>query len=185
MTNYYFERHAESEYNQNTHDRDRTLSINGKIQSEKITEMFESIDVDHVISSPFKRAIETVQGVSAYKNLHIITIENLRERAVTNGHIKNFDEYAKKQWEDHNYKLAGGESLNETKERVLKVLKELELDYCDKTIVIGTHGTFLAILINHFNSDFGYVQWKEMQMPEVYKLVMEKGQLIDIEKMEL
>lgn len=61
-TNIYLVRHAHSIYN--TDELNRTLSDKGYIDAKRVTKTLSEEDINYVISSPYKRAIETVQGIS-------------------------------------------------------------------------------------------------------------------------
>ena len=87
--------------------------------------------------------------------------------------IEDYNEFCKKQWEDFDYKLPGGESLNEVQERVVRALENVLQEYNGQNLVIGIHGTALAVLLNHFDSSFGYERFKEMTMPWIIDLTFE------------
>jgi len=75
---------------------------------------------------------------------------------VGNVWIEDFNSFAKKQWEDFDYKLSDGESLREVQNRNIKALNEVLRMYEGKNIVIGTHGTALSTIINYYDSTYGY-----------------------------
>ncbi|BAM60370.1 PhoE family phosphoglycerate mutase [Streptococcus dysgalactiae subsp. equisimilis] len=115
-TTFYFIRHAEPNYN-NHDDVLRELTEKGIVSSKKLVNQFSSITIDKFYSSPYKRSIDTIKPLADSKNKQITTIEGLRERKLSEGWIDNFNEVARKQWEDFNYKLPNGESLKEVQER--------------------------------------------------------------------
>ena len=59
MTNIYFVRHAEPNYN-NHDDLTRELSPKGMTDRELVTAFLADKQVDIVLSSPYKRAVDTV-----------------------------------------------------------------------------------------------------------------------------
>ena len=119
----YFVRHAEPNFD-NHDDKNRELSFKGLIDRNNVTKYFENIEIDKIYSSPFKRAIDTIKPCSEIKNLNINIIDDFRERSVGKW-IENFDEYAQKQWDDFNYKLDGGENLNEVQVRNINALSDI------------------------------------------------------------
>ena len=54
--------------------------------------------------------------------LEIKMIEDFRERRVGEAWIAGFDVFARKQWEDFDYKLPGGEALSEVQGRNIRAL---------------------------------------------------------------
>lgn len=185
MTTVYFVRHAEVEYEPAVEDHLRPLSSDGLLKTNDIIKYFDNKQIDSVISSPYKRAVQTVQGISNKRQIEIKIYEDLRERKISSGHINDFNDFAYKQWMNHDFKFENGDSLNETRIRAIKVLEEIIKVYNSKTIVIGTHGTILSVILNHYDNNFGYEKWKAMKMPEIYKLELENRIAKSIEKIEI
>lgn len=75
----YMVRHTESPYTEGN-DRTRGLTPKGKIHVEKVTELLKDEGIDIMISSPYARAILTVEGLAQMINLDIKTFEDFRER---------------------------------------------------------------------------------------------------------
>ena len=96
----------------------QSLSLSKKI-SEKID------DNTIIISSPFKRALQSLEPLSKiYKNIEILPDENIREI-----NIGKSDEFTKhqiieKMWEDKNFKVETGESQKECYDRMEIFLKD-------------------------------------------------------------
>jgi len=62
---------------------------------------------------------------------------------------------------------------------------EVLRDYAGKTVIIGTHGTALSTILNHYNPQFGLedflriVRW----MPYVIEMVFEGEKLLEIREL--
>ncbi len=179
LTTIYFVRHAKVSYIPD--EQLRPLSEEGMRQAEAMKTLFSNIAIDHVISSPYQRAIDTISGVAAMNGLPIKTKNNLRERQITDGPIKDFESFTERQWQDRDYKLQNGESLNEVQKRATQAVEDILKSHQDKTIMIGTHGTFLSAILNYYDSTFGYEQWQKMRMPAVYKMVFSNTTFISYE----
>lgn len=105
-----------------------------------------------IISSDFKRAIETAQIMHNHFKLStpIKTEVSLRER--------DFGEFDCTAWKDAlpiiiendkinpSQRICGCESVSEMVDRVTKVLKTIEEEYADKIVVIVSHSNPLQIL---------------------------------------
>ena len=181
MTYVYFVRHAEPDYN-NHDDCLRELSEKGRKDRKLVTEYLSDIPVDVVLSSPFKRAADTVLDFAEAYGHEIEIINDFRERRVGSW-IEDFNDFAKKQWEDFNYKLPDGESLQEVQDRNMNALMDVLERYPEKTIVIGSHGTALAAVINYFHKEFGFRQFERIKglMPWIVCFTFEKQQCVKIE----
>lgn len=184
MTNIYIVRHAKVDYIPDEYSR--PLSEKGKKDVTKVTEALMDKNITRVLSSPYIRAVHTIEGI-AYKNrLEIEAIDDFRERKVANNQIENIEDFISftaLQWEDFDYLIEGGESLNQVQTRGVKALYDVIHKYKDENIVISTHGTLLGVLLNHFDNRYDYSFWKAMKMPDIFHLVFEGKYLKLIENM--
>ena len=155
MTKVYFVRHAQPDYT-NHDDMLRELTPKGLKDRELVTAFLDDKNIDVVLSSPFKRAIDTVSDFADKHNLKIEIIEDFRERKIGTSWIDDFNAYAKRQWNDFDYKFEDGESLREVQNRNIKTLYKVLDKYPNKNVVIGSHGTALSTLIHYFDPSFGY-----------------------------
>jgi len=171
-TTVYFIRHAKPDISVKD-DMTRPLSLEGIEKSKELINTFKEIKIDHIYSSPFKRAIQTIEPIAKEKNIKIEIIDDFRERKMSNEWIENYEEYSKKQWDDFSYKLADGESLNEVQKRNIKEMEKILLKNIGKTILIGTHGTALSTIINYYDGTFLYNNFLEMVNITPYIIKME------------
>lgn len=153
-TNIYFVRHAEPDFSIKD-DLARPLTQKGMQDTVKVTRALKDRDIFAIYSSPCRRAVETVSDLSQKIGIEIKICDNLCERVVGEW-VEDFKAYSKRQWEDFDYKLSGGESLRETQKRNISSLFKLLDGNEEKNIVIGTHGTALSTIINYFDPGFGY-----------------------------
>ena len=182
MTIVYFIRHAESNYT-NYNDALRELTQKGLKDRELVTNFLKDKSIDVVLSSPYKRSIDTVKPFAEKYNFQIEVIDNFRERKVDSIWIEDFTAFAIQQWNDFSYKLSGGETLGEVQKRNILALKNVIEKYLDKNIVIGSHGTAMSTIINYFDNTFGYANFEEIKglMPWIVKLTFDKHTLQQIE----
>jgi 2,3-bisphosphoglycerate-dependent phosphoglycerate mutase len=183
MTTLYFVRHAKVTYLEDDHTR--PLSEEGKLDVSKVTKLFKDIDVEEIVSSPFIRAIHTIKGIAEDKGLSIECYDDLCERKVADGFINDFEIFVQRQWEDFDFKLDGGESLHEVQKRGNEVIRYILDIYKDKTVVIGTHGTFLSMQLNYYDSKYDFEFWKTMKMPDIFKFEFNGLKLLAIENLKI
>ena len=186
MTNIYFVRHAEPNYN-NHDDMTRELSPKGMKDRELVTEFLADKQVDIVISSPYKRAVDTVAHFASLRNLPITTIHDFRERKVDSVWFDDFDAFTRNQWADFNYKLIDGETLAEVQRRNISALQEVIERYKGKTVVIGSHGTALSKVINYFVPQFGIEEFTRIKsiMPWIVRFSFSDNDCLQIEEYDL
>lgn len=180
-TNVYFIRHAEPNYD-NHDDMTRELSEKGLKDRVLVTEFLKDKQIDAVLSSPFKRAVDTVRDFAEKSGLEIEVVEDFRERHIDNCWIEDFKGFCKKQWEDFNYKLSDGECLQEVQVRNIAALKAVIKRYEGKNLVVGSHGTALSTIINFYDKSFGYAQFEEIRglMPWVVQVSFDGDVCVEI-----
>ncbi|WP_444810835.1 histidine phosphatase family protein, partial [Streptococcus canis] len=119
-------------------------------------EAFASIPIDKCYSSPYKRSVDTIFPLAKSRDMKIIILSDLRERNLSDEWVKDFNEIAQKQWEEFNFKLLNGDSLQEVQERNIKALNHMLSESKNQTVVIGTHETALSTIINYYKPEFRY-----------------------------
>jgi len=151
MTHIYFVRHAQPEHDWQD-DRTRPLTKEGNVDSKKVTEFFENIHIDYVISSPYKRSLDTILESATTHGFKITTDERFRERE--KGHDGNISGMYQKRWSDFEFHEEGGESLSMVRLRNVAAIMEILSKYKDENILIGTHGTALSTILNYFDPNY-------------------------------
>ncbi len=181
MTKIYFVRHAEPNYN-NRDDMSRELSAKGMVDRELVTQFLSEKNIDVVLSSPYKRAVDTVAHLADSKGLIIEIIDDFRERKVDSVWIEDFTAFSKAQWADFDYKLSDGESLNEVQSRNISALNGVLGKHKDKNIAVGSHGTALSTIINYYDKSFGYEDFEKIRtvMPWIVEFTFQNDDCIAI-----
>lgn len=174
QTRLYFVRHAEPNYD-NHNDALRELSSKGLEDRKLVTEFLKDKGINMALSSPYKRAIDTIKDFTDLVAIDIEIIDEFRERKVDGGWIEDFNEFTKNQWNDFSFKLSDGECLQEVQERNVSALKNVLEKYKGKNIVIGCHGTALSTILNYFDNSFGYEDFKRIKnkMPWIVEFIFD------------
>jgi 2,3-bisphosphoglycerate-dependent phosphoglycerate mutase len=178
ITNIYFVRHADSSYT--PEELNRPLSEKGIKDAKKVTELLSHENITKVISSPYKRAIQTVEGTANHFGLSISIDDGFRERKLAEGSIINFDEVILKYWENFDFSLPEGETGYFAQDRGVQSLKNVLCTYCGENIAIGTHGNIMVLIMNYYDKEYNYDFWQRLNMPDIYKLSFENEVLIDV-----
>lgn len=171
LTSLYFVRHAHSFYTPD--ELGRPLSDRGFADATIVNEILKAEKIDIVLSSPYKRAIQTIEGVAAQLGKEVIIIEEFKERLLTTSPVTDFDLAVAKVWEDFSFFWDGGESNKDAQKRGVDATYTVLDKYADKNIVIGTHGNIMALIMNHFDFQYDFTFWKNLDMPNVYKLTFD------------
>ena len=183
MTKVYFVRHAKPDISIQD-DLTRPLTEEGIKDSKKATEFLLDKDITKVYSSPYKRSIDTIKDFAESMNLEINIIDDFRERKIDDVWIEDFNKFAKEQWNNFDYKLPNGESLNEVKKRNVIALKDIIRVNPNQNMVIGTHGTALSTIINYYDENFDYAQFERIKhrMPYIVCITFDGDNAVSIEE---
>ncbi|HDV4624927.1 TPA: histidine phosphatase family protein [Bacillus anthracis] len=182
MTTIYFVRHAHSTYTKE--ERERPLSEKGHCDAENVTSLLKDKHIDVVISSPYKRAVQTVQGIANTYHVSIEIEEGLRERLLSSEPIADFNDAIENVWEDWSFAYEGGESNDVAQRRAVICMQSILKKYKGKNIVIGTHGNIMVLLMNYFDSKYDFRFWKTLRMPDIFKLNFHNEDLVSAERIE-
>ena len=184
MTKVFFVRHAEPNY-ENHDDRIRELSPRGMEDRKKVTAFLADKNIDIVISSPYKRAVDTVKDFADKNGMVVKIVEDFKERKVDSGWIEAFTSFSQKQWSDFSFKLSDGECLKEVQDRNISALNNVLEQYSGKNIVVGSHGTALSTIINFYDNSFGYDDFERIRflMPWIVEFSFDElGNCVDIKR---
>ena len=149
------------------------------------TELLKTEEINIVISSPYKRAVQTVEGIADYfdKEIEIEIEDDFRERILTTVPTEDFMLAISKVWEDYNFSWEGGESNIVAQKRGVNITFRILDRYQDKNIVIGTHGNIMALIMNYFDNKYDFTFWKNLDIPDIYKLTFDGRELKDVKKL--
>ena len=180
MTIVYFVRHCKPD-GKNLDDRTRPLTEEGLEDSVKVMEFLKDKDIDVFISSPYRRSFDTIKKAAEFYHKVIKTDERLRERKAGKG--GNTHEMFKKRWADFDYAEEDGESIGSVQKRNIEALNEILEKYQGKNIVIGTHGTALSSILNHYDPHFTVESFMKIIdfMPYIVKMKFDGNTLVSKE----
>lgn len=179
-TTIYLVRHAHSTYS--TDEQARPLSEQRRYDAEQLTTLFEGIKPDQIYASPYRRAIETVQPLAEQYGLVIQEAAAFQERLLVPGELPDFQQAVGYVWEHPDENPYGGESNVTAQRRIVPEIKRLLEKHKDQTVVIGTHGNIMVLLMQHFDPAYGYAFWKTLKMPAVYQMTFKDETFLQIEE---
>ncbi len=187
LTTVYFVRHCQSDFSHRD-DRTRPLTAMGMEDSVAVARVLHDVPIDAFYCSPYRRSLDTIAGAAQEHGLPIQTDERLRERRSGEGGNSGLKDDGntplRRRWRDFGWHESGGESLGAVQERNIQALQEILSENTGKTLVIGTHGTALSTILNHYHPAFGcedflrIVDW----MPYIVQLTFDGQRLLTSEE---
>lgn len=165
LKNIYIVRHCEAE----GQSSDAKLTEQGFKQAIDLSSFLSKMKVHRIISSPYERAIQSIQPLAKQLNLEIEIDEKLTERVLSTKDSSDWKDKLRTTFEDVELKFEGGESSQEAKERIVDVVEKSFNDVFENTIIV-THGNLMSLLLNNYNENFGFEDWQNLTNPDVYVL---------------
>lgn len=130
-------------------DNERPLSSEGRIEAERLAERLTDEPVTAVFSSPYRRALETVQAIATRHGVGVTILPDLRERRLSGGGPlpeTEFLEALHRARADPGFWLPGGESTRDVLQRARRVIRDIDGSTPDGVAVAGTHGGVISIV---------------------------------------
>lgn len=182
-TTIFFVRHAHSVYTPN--ELERPLSNKGFSDAVKMCRVFKKESIDVVISSPYKRVVQTVNGIAEMIHQEVILENGFKERKLSDQPIEDFEGAIRKVWEHPTFCWSGGESNVTAQQRGFEATIKVLDEYEGKSIVIGTHGNIMVLIMNYFDAHYDFSFWNSLKMPDVYKLIFENKKLLEVNRLQI
>lgn len=172
-TRIYLVRHAHSD--PSADERGRPLSPKGESDLARVREIMAGEFIDRVYSSPYKRALQTVEGVADLFGHEVHLREGFRERQLAADLLSYGPEEVKKAWEDVDFCLPGGESNRTASLRGIAALQEVIKESRGKRAAVGLHGTIMTLIMSELDGRFSYEFSRTLSTPDIYRLTFHDG----------
>lgn len=151
MTNLYFLRHGETDWNVMGRIQGRTdipLNSNGVRQAKESSEFLTNLNIDYIVTSPLKRAQDTAKIVQEKINVDLIVMEEFIELSFGDAEGMTLDERLKL-YPDRVYPNQEEESSFKT--RFSKGLDIVQNKYRNKNVLIVSHGALINAILYHYS----------------------------------
>ncbi|WP_309118312.1 histidine phosphatase family protein [Paenibacillus sp.] len=157
------------------------LTEEGMKQAERLAEALAGKGIQKIVSSPFRRAVRSVEPLSRRLGIDAAVDERLSERVLSGRDLPDWMEHLRRSFEEMDVALEGGESSRRATERALAVVKELANGEAN-VVAAATHGNLMALLLKAFDASVGFETWKALSNPDVYKLSFQDGDFVEMER---
>src|SRR5687768_12125919 len=103
---------------------DSPLTEEGVIQAKNLAAFFQKREVSKIVSSPFARAVSSIEPFSEQSGIPVEIDERLRERVLSSENLEDWREKLERTFVERDLVFAGGESSSEAAGRGLEMLGE-------------------------------------------------------------
>jgi 2,3-bisphosphoglycerate-dependent phosphoglycerate mutase len=172
---FYLIRHAHAKW---TPDEERPLSAQGMRDAIGVADALRAMSISRIVSSPYRRAVQTVQPLAERLNLAIEIEPDLRERSLgTPEPGTDFVSAVEATWSDPSFAYPGGESNETAQRRAVAVVRRLLRAHAGRHIALSTHGNLLALLVQYFDRRVGFDFWRALSTPDIFALRLDDGRV--------
>ncbi|MFB9994887.1 histidine phosphatase family protein [Deinococcus oregonensis] len=140
---------------------DAPLTPEGVAQAGALAETLSGCGITRIISSPWRRAVDTAGSLAERLSLPIQTDERLTERVLSSADRADWMGRLRESFDDEHLALPGGESGHTARARILAVLEGAR-DPAGITAVVS-HGNLLALALG-----LDYDGWANLRNPDVW-----------------
>lgn len=159
------------------------LAPDGKAQATALSERLHALGVDGLFSSPYRRARATLDPYAARIGLTVTILHDLQERILSPEPREDWLDHVRRSFADGDYKLAGGESLLETRTRALGAFEVISA--AGHTLpAAASHGNLMASVLNGLDSNFGFEQWRGLRNPDIFELIVRGGRPVAFRRVD-
>lgn len=145
------------------------LTETGQAQALDLADRLSSLEIDHIVSSPYVRARDTIQPFARRTDLPVHIDDRLAERRLSPEPIDNWREFVRSSFSDLDSGVPGGESPRETLARGWAAIESV-LQGGHRCPVVVSHGQLLSLVLHSIDPTFGYAGWVSLRSPDVYLL---------------
>jgi 2,3-bisphosphoglycerate-dependent phosphoglycerate mutase len=177
MNTFYLIRHAHADWEP---DENRPLSARGKRDAIRVAEVLSAYPVTKVYSSPYRRALQTVEPLATHLDIPVQIVPELCERNLGRALLGDFNSAVQATWRDPNFSHPGGETNSAAQERGISVINKLQVEYPGADIVLSIHGNLMALVMQYFDPRIDFAFWRSLTMPDVYQLEILRDDKVEI-----
>ena len=150
---------------------DAPLTPEGTIQAHLLADRLAPLAIDRVVSSPFRRAQDSIVPLAMRCGLVVETDDRLIERVLSPEPLLDWQSHLRRTFDDDDYYLAGGESSRTATARAVAMLDDARRHPAHVTVIV-THGNLLALLLRHFDGRVGFATWASLTNPDIYRVTI-------------
>ncbi|MDR7071598.1 histidine phosphatase family protein [Fictibacillus barbaricus] len=181
----YMVRHGDSLKEGN--ERTRTLTEQGHLDAQRVTDILKKEKIDEVVSSPYIRSILTVDKLAKLIGKDVLVFEDLKERIFSLEDNRISDQelapLLEKSFSESDFSLEGAESNADCQRRATKVLSELLKTFKNKKVVIGSHGAVMTLMMGYFNSYYDLSFLNSTTKPDIYRMEFNEHELLNVQRL--
>ncbi|WP_194541137.1 histidine phosphatase family protein [Paenibacillus sp. JZ16] len=165
MKNVFIVRHCKAE----GQAADAPLTGQGIQQALELAEFLSDKGIDHIVSSPYRRASDTIKPLADLIGVEVVMDERLTERILSGRNEPAWREMLRRTYDDLELCYEGGESSRTAMHRAVRVVEEIRQNSSQNAVIVS-HGNLISLLLKHYDNRIGFREWEGLSNPDVYHL---------------
>ncbi len=172
MKTIYIVRHAKAE-GQPLH---ASLTAEGEGQAHHLAAFLEKYPVEAIYSSPYKRALQTIQPFAERTGIPLHEDDRLGERILSSKDLPDWKGKLRESFEDFSLALPGGESNEQAMGRAASFIEDVAKRKEDHIVVVS-HGNLTTLFLRYFDEKYGFEELFALTNPDVYLVKVDEGRV--------
>jgi 2,3-bisphosphoglycerate-dependent phosphoglycerate mutase len=148
----------------------RPLTADGLRQAAELVPTLVALRASAVWSSPYRRAIQTVQPTADALGLPVRTRWELREWDDGLPYTEDWEPHYARSWADPSFARPGGESLDQLSARAVDAVRAIVHQDHGRVVLVASHGTFISRALAGFGVAVDWAVVRRMPMPAICRL---------------
>jgi 2,3-bisphosphoglycerate-dependent phosphoglycerate mutase len=142
------------------------LTDAGHAAARALADFLAAHPVERVVSSPYRRARQTIEPFAARAGLEVELDARWRERQLSPEALPSFRDEVRRTFGDLDHRVPGGESGREALARGREACDAL-LAAPESLVAVASHGQLISLLLHSIDGRFGYDGWQSLANPDV------------------
>jgi 2,3-bisphosphoglycerate-dependent phosphoglycerate mutase len=159
---------------------DAALTAEGVLQAEALGEFLSGVPVGQIVSSPFTRALRSIEPLASRLGVGVRLDDRLIEAALSTIDHPDWLDKLRKTFLDLSLSFEGGESSQAATDRAMAAINDALEAGPDPTVVV-THGRLMTLIVKYFDPKYGFEEWQDLTTPDVFRIVI-NGDTYQIER---
>lgn len=147
------------------------LTPAGIARAERLADFLAPAGIGRIVSSPYRRALDSIAPLAARLGITVATDKRLVERVLSTSALPDWRECLRATFTDPDLHYPGGESSREATARGMAAVHDA-LAGSPAVVAAMTHGNLATLLLHDFDPHYGFVEWSAMTNPDVYRVTI-------------
>jgi 2,3-bisphosphoglycerate-dependent phosphoglycerate mutase len=147
------------------------LTTAGRAQAQALAGFLLDSKIERIVSSPFLRAIQSIEPLACSLGMEIETDERLVERILSSTPLPDWLTCLRDTFTNPDLSFPGGESSRMATQRAVSALEDI-LDHEQQITALISHGNLSTLLLGHFDTTIGFSTWERMTNPDVFRVCL-------------